>query len=114
MMPNYLIPLFTLIGIFTFLIGISLLISYMLPDRFVEWYAGKRDNAVDLGVSLLSLAFGSIIFDLIRRSVMVDGWVHISAVEFNEGIYELIVLGLFIPIIVIHLSMQFAILRRTK
>jgi len=107
-------PLILVAGIFTFFCMVMLqswLLSWVISDRMTGWYFVKMDKGMDIGAGLSSIALLIISMYIVTASYLSDGPVGVTAIEYNEAVPEMILLGIVIIIQVVHTAFQFRIAR---
>ena len=100
--------------IFTGLIAIFIpcmfgVIGLILPKAWVKAYA-KRDGALDVVVTFISLGMWLILLSLVFRSHQ-NGIIEVDATYYNESLIELVLLSLIVLLMGIHGSFQLGMWR---
>jgi len=106
-------PLILVAGIFTFFCMVMLqswLLSWIISEM-TAWYFMKMDKGMDIGAGLSSIALLIISMYIVTASYLSNGPVGITAIEYNEAVPEMILLGIVIIIQVVHTAFQFRIAR---
>ena len=89
-------------------------LSWIIPTKFVDWYAHwKRDGFMDVMLTMAGQAFTFFLWLAVVQSAIKDGPIMVSAVELGEANTEIIIVGILgFIIFTIHAAMQWRILRR--
>jgi hypothetical protein len=100
-----------MLGIPTVLVFISWIAQKFIPDTWVIWYY-QHDKYVDIVVTLFLIFLTHIFFQMILQSHIVNGPVYVTAVEFGESGFEIIMLIIVLILLMIHMTMQMAFYNR--
>jgi len=107
-------PLLLVAGIFAFFCSVmflSWLLSWVISDEMTAWYFVNMDKGMDIGAGLSSIALLIISMYIVTASYLSDGPVGVTAIEYNEAVPEMFLLGAVIIIQVVHTAFQFRIAR---